>query len=81
MAGNPILLGRSCARGRGAARAPAAARNSLKQSNWNLHGVGSRVPREVVGGGGSGSADTSHSSLGGALAPPTAEMLLSRRLA
>ena len=78
MAGNPMLRRLSVrARAWGSPCSCGSEEQPAQALIWNCTGSFLEL-REVVGGGGSGSTDASHSSLGRELAPlTTAEMLLS----
>ena len=77
MAGNPMLRRLSVrARAWGSPCSCGSEEQPAQALIWNCTGSFLEL-REVVRGGASDSADASDSSLGGALAPLTAEMLLS----
>ena len=76
MAGNPILRRLSVRARAWGSPCSCGSEEQPEELLKQFHAPGSRVPREVVRGGASDSADASDSSLDGALAPLTAEMLL-----
>jgi hypothetical protein len=76
MAGNPMLWRLSVrARAWGSPCSCGSEEQPAQALIWNCTGSFLEL-REVVRGGGSGSADASHASLDGALAPLTAEEML-----